>query len=78
VLVSAGAEFKTAAFDSLIIIGGAFPVGGGAGYIAAVTAQSIAPDVEISRLEWGNEAGLSLSALALIGVATYWITAAFV
>lgn len=72
------ADFKTAVFDSFAVIGGAIGVGGGAGYIAAVSAQTVAPYQEISRIQWGNEAGLSLSALAVIGVATYWIVEAFV
>lgn len=72
------ADFKTGVFDSLVVIGGAFGIGGGGGYIAAVAAQSVAPDAEINRIEWGNEAGLLLSALALIGTATYWITEVFV
>jgi hypothetical protein len=72
------ASFKADAFDTLVVLGGAFAVGGAAGYVAAVTAQTVAPERVISRTEWGNEAGLLLSALALIGVTTYWITHLFV
>jgi hypothetical protein len=37
VVVPLLADFKAGFFDSLIVIGGAFGIGGGSGYIAAVT-----------------------------------------
>jgi hypothetical protein len=69
-------DLATGAFDSLAVVGGAFGVGGAAGYIAALTAQAVAPERDISRTVWGNEAGLALSALSLIGVVDFWVVRA--
>jgi hypothetical protein len=67
------ADVATNVLGSLGVIGGAFAVGGASGWTAGLIAQAVAPAKEISRTRWGEESGFALTALAIFGVAMFWL-----
>ena len=67
------ADLATNVFGSLGVIGGALAVGGASGWTAGLIAQAVAPERDISRTRWGEESGFALTALAILGVAMFWL-----
>jgi hypothetical protein len=67
------ADLATNFFGSLGVIGGATAVGAATGWTAGLVAQAVAPEREISRTRWGEECGFALTALAMLGVAIFWV-----